>query len=59
MPRPRAAALLCQALGVAAFSFTATVDHRLEAAFAPYVPFRSVASWYMWRVCETPSFMEK
>jgi len=31
---------------------------RLLAAFAPYEPFRSVASWYMWRVVETPSFLE-
>jgi len=32
---------------------------KLQAAFAPYSPYRSVASWYMWRVCETPSFMEE
>ena len=31
---------------------------KLLTALAPYKPYRSVASWYMWRVCETPSFME-
>ena len=31
---------------------------KLQAAFAPYAPYRSVASWYMWRVLESPSFME-
>jgi len=31
---------------------------KFEAAFAPYKPYRSLASWYMWRALETPSFME-
>ena len=31
---------------------------KLEKAMEPYRPYRSVASWYMWRSLETPSFME-
>ena len=31
---------------------------KLLAAMAPYAPFRSYASWLMWRALETPSFME-
>lgn len=31
---------------------------KLLGAMEPYRPYRAVASWYMWRVCETPSFME-
>lgn len=31
---------------------------KLAAAMAPYAPFRSYASWLMWRALETPSFME-
>ena len=30
----------------------------LLAAFEPYRPFRSLAAWYMWRVEDTPSFLD-
>ena len=30
---------------------------KLRAAFEPYRPYRSVASWYMWRLVDTPSFL--
>ena len=31
---------------------------KLEAAMAPFAPYRSLAAWYMWRCADTPSFLE-
>eukprot|EP00040_Diaphanoeca_grandis_P043938 m.10810 g.10810 ORF g.10810 m.10810 type:complete len:371 (-) comp8496_c0_seq1:100-1212(-) len=31
---------------------------KLTKAFAPYAPFRSVASWYMWKVMDTKDFIQ-
>ena len=31
---------------------------KLLAAMEPYRPYRSLVAWYMWRLVETPSFME-
>ena len=32
---------------------------KLEALFAPYAPYRSLASYYMWRVADTKAFNQK
>jgi DNA-3-methyladenine glycosylase II len=37
----------------------ASKDRELLAnTFAPFAPYRSIASWYMWRVYDTPSFLD-
>ena len=54
---------LARAFGVRGSGKNGALDEKkdkekLLAAFEPYKPYRSIASWYMWRVVDTPSFMD-
>ena len=46
-------------IGSTAPSSSESLRATLEALFAPYAPYRSLASYYMWRVADTKAFNQK